>query len=250
MNITRYNTYWNGFKREIGIGLWKYIEQQWLKIWYFFESESDLIELARTNETEFIALVDKLTRSLTQKTSKINDNCIIQAIAISLYNSHFDTRRIKTKDTYISKLFISQDTAREILGHYGQFMSNPLAFTIDDTRMYKSLIQGKDLEQINTYTKNGINNPARISWALATKQQYNQLHIESVKVELYHPTVWHILKERKLQEYSHLFIKAQELCQKWIWNSTQKHQKMQEVLSSTSITKINTIQSDQQESQS
>ena len=250
MNITRYNTYANNFHRITNIGLWKYIEQQGLRVWYFFESESDLIELSRNNDEEFIVLVNKLTKLLKQKTNKINEQPLVYAIAVSLFNTHFDTKKIKTKDTYISKLFISQDTAREVLWTYWLNMANPLAFILDPGKIYMSLIRWKELWQINTYSKNGINNPARITGALATQQQYNQLFIESVQVELYHPTVWYLLKEQELQEYSHLFTKAKELCQKWIWNYTQKLPKIQEESNSTSITKTNTTQSDQQENQS
>ncbi len=228
MNMNNYYGYCFRFKRKTKLDLWTAVNKEWLSIWYYFETQDDLIELARNNDEEFIALYNKMERKLSSKTDKINDQYIIFAIAVSLYNTHFDTKRIRTRDTYFSKKYVSQDTAREILWTYWQNMANPLALVLDPDRMYMSLIRWKELSQINTFSKNGINNPGRITWALATPQQYNQLFIESVQVELYHPTVWYLLKEQELQEYSHLFTKAKELCQKWIWSSTQKHPKMQD----------------------
>lgn len=229
MNAREFSWYQHRFLESTGLELWEAVEKFALPLWFFFESFDDLLELARNDEESFKQLITWLEWKLIKVESTITDKRITYAIAISLYNTHIDTRRRSIEESYISPLYISQDSARDILSQYGNTMSNPVSFIVQPEKIYKSILYGKKLEQPLTYVHNGKFNKPRPSWALASNKHFNQLDIETVHIEAYHPTVWYLLKEKKLTEYSNLFIKAIKLCETWIQNSILKPQKINEV---------------------
>lgn len=225
MNSREFNWYCHRFIWNTGIELWDAVQSHGITLWFFFDTLDDLVELSRTDDTAFKALVLQLEEMLSTKDDTISDKRVIYSIAISLYNTHVTSGRKKIEDSYISKLFITQDTARDIVSRYWPIMSNPLAMMVDPDNMYLSIIHWKRLDQPLLYVSNGPHNRPRPSGAFATKTQFNLLEIERIELDAYHPTIWYLLKEWTLTEYQHLFIKAIQLCQSWISNSIRKRRK-------------------------
>lgn len=229
MNAREYNGYVVRFFEKTGIDLWTAVQRQGLQLGFFIDTLDDLIGMSKDEEDTFKKLVTNLEKIFCNETGIITERRIVYAMAISLFNTHPDVRRKKIEESYIAELFITQDTARDILSRYEQRMSNPVGMLVDPEHIYHSILKGQSLDQPLVYVKNGPRNKPRPIGALATKRQFNLLEIESIEINAYHPTIWYLLRENRLVEYKHLFNNAIELCNKWIQNSIQKHRKMQEV---------------------
>ena len=215
------------FLASTWVDLWEGVQKYAFPMGFYFVDFEDFLDWVKDNPVECEKLVSTLIRTYTKSIVTISDKRMIFAIASSLYNSRFDTPRKRVEDTYISKLFITQDEAKTILSYYWNFMSNPIAYAVDNEHAFRSMISWRNLNQANIYIANWKNS-RRIAGAFASKGKYSLLDIDYVDIDMYHPTVWYILKEKKLWEYEHLFSSAKQLCEKWISNCTQKPQKIQE----------------------
>lgn len=228
MNIREFNVCEEKFAIKTGKWLLESVQKYWLSIWYFIDSYEELIDMAEHEEQDFNKLIRILEWMYVKRNKKIiTDKRIIYAFAISLYNTHIKCKRKKIEESYVSDFLISQDEAKDILLWYWDYMWNPLAFAIDCQWIYYSLINWQNIQQIKCYVSNWKR------WNRATKefaQKWNfwRLDIDHVNTEYYHPTVWYILKNKKLWEYNYLFNNSLQLCEKWIQSYTQKQLKIVE----------------------
>lgn len=162
--------------------------------------------LNRERPEVFKEIIDTFLKD--RKRIRVSTRAILNAIDSSLYNCRIDTKRIKTKEHSLNKLFISENQAIDILLKYNDLMRNPLAFMFDEEGInkYKSVIDSTD----GVWIHYAANNLWPIKFTCCTRWFVHAPNITRVRLDWYHPIIWFLLKEWRL----HYYINHYKLWQK------------------------------------
>lgn len=196
---------YSNFKDKTWIDLISACKDRWINYWYIIESEEDIESSIEFDKEWFMKFYDALLLSYSKRHKGIPINNVMKAIDISMKNCLLTTSRLNSKHTWMSEHLFTDDDCINACTKYGDFALNPLVFIFDKTNFakYQSILYGKKLNLVWLSVKNW--NTYRHSRFFLQRYQVDRIDINRIDKMRYHPIVWHLLINGKLDEYKELY---------------------------------------------